>query len=494
MEEKMKSLGILLRNAIEKSGYTIYRAANISGINRTTLQKVLSDDRSASQELLDQLLPILKLSPSEEKDIHDLFEMSQYGETLYHQRRYIKEILESMSHLDLLPQKTGGAFQRLMLYESSLIPFDQQLIHGIYNVEHFLGALLNRECQHSSAKICMNIPGNLPVLNHLFIHNISYYNKRKCLTIQHIISLVKTPENCSNSLINLDILSNILPFTIFWDLNYKIYYYYCNELISDTLNTAFPYYILFSDVVVLLNSDGTTALPVCDPTVLRYFQNLFAESLKQSTGLITDCANPEEILNYLISADKEPFSHNTIEFQPCLTTFLTENMIRKYARPDIENREHLIQAVIYRAMQLAHLEKRICIFSQTGLASFIQNGILSDFPTGYILPLEKPDQIELLESLYDACLANKVTFRMANPIDFSFSEHLTCTLRNNWGIDFNGFDSSGGFFRYIHITEHTILEAFEDFFQYILDSKLIYTKEETLSEIRTGINYLKSNS
>ncbi len=486
----MKSLGRLLRNSIESSGYTIYRAASKAGVNRTTLQKVLSDDRPASQEFLSLLLPILKLSPAEEKDIKDLFEISQTGESLYLQRRYIQKMLNSMSDLDFLPKEAGGNLHRFTLYESNLFKFEQHIIYGVYNVEQLLRVLLAKECSHENPTIYINVPGNLDIIDQFFTHNLSYCNNLGNLTIRHITNLIKTPEASANPLINLDILSKIFPFTIFWNLNYKIYYYYSNELISDTLNVAFPYYILFGNAAVLLNADGTTALPIYDAVVVQYFQNLFTESLKHTFTLVTDCITSIGILDYLKEADKDEKSRSTIKFQPCLSAFLTESMIHKYTCYDIENRNQLIQSVILQIQQISQFKNHTCIFSQQGLSYFIQTGIITDFPTDFTSPMEKSDRIQLLRSLYDSCRTDKIILRMANPITFSFSKHLKCNLRSNWGLDFSGFDESGKHFRYIHIQEHTIREAFEDFFQYLLDSELVYSKKETLDEILNGIKDL----
>lgn len=488
--KNMKSLGRLLRNSIESSGYTIYRAASKSGINRTTLQKVLSGDRPASQELLTLLLPILKLSPSEEKNILDMYEISQSGEALYLQRRYIKKMLNSISDLNLLPNDLGNDFNRLTSYETNLFKLNDQIIYGIYNVEHLLGILLNNEYTYDIPKIFINVPGNVEIIEQFFMHKLSYCNNSKDLKIKHITSLVKTPETSSNPLINLDILSKIFPFAILGNVDYEIFYYYSNELNSDTLNMAFPYYILFSETVVLLNADGTIALPIHDPAVNQYFQNLFSESLKHSFSLVSDCTTPLGILNYLKDADKDTHSRNEIGFQPCFYSFLTDNMIQKYTRFNIENRDQLIQSVTNQIQQLSNVKKHINIFSQSGLTHFIQTGILTNFPTSYAFPIEKADRILLLKCLYDACKSEKITVRMANPVTFLFSRHLICNLRNNWGLDFSGFDDTGMRFRYIHIQEHTIREAFEDFFHYLLDSDLVYSKQETLTEITHAIGEL----
>lgn len=486
----MNRLGKLLRDSIESSGYTIYGVAKKADINRTTLQKVLSGDRPVSKELLSRLVPILKLSPAEEEDIRNMLEISEDGENLYSQRRYIKAMLESFTNMDLLHDQSIQSCERLLQYQSAILNHDQQIIYGLYHVGLLLTTLLDRESKSSNRIICMNIPGNLPILTHFFMGSLYRCSRQNHLTIQHITSLVKSPENTHKPLINLDILSTILPYTLFLDLNYSINFYYNDQLICDTLNVAFPYYILFSHMIVFLSADGCTALPVNDHEVILHFRNLFNEAIKHTFSLIASCSTPDDILEQLIEADKASHPYHSIEFQPCLATFLTENMIRKCAHPDLENRSHLIEAALFRTHQLSNLENRSCIFSQEGLLHFAKTGILTDFPPKYMLPLERPDRLLILKALYNACDTEKEILRMINPVTFSFPKHILCTLRSNYGLDFSGFDSSGQRFSYIRIKEHTILDAFEDFFQYLLKSSSLFTKKETLAEIKNVMNDL----
>ena len=93
----MKNLGALLRKHIAKCGYTIYKTAYLADVNRTTLQKVLSGDRTVSEDFLNKLLPVLKLSPREEQEIRELYEIGKTGERLLLQRKYICKMLETMS-------------------------------------------------------------------------------------------------------------------------------------------------------------------------------------------------------------------------------------------------------------------------------------------------------------------------------------------------------------------------------------------------------------
>lgn len=103
----MRDFGDLLRSCIKESGYTIYGIAKKAEVNRTTLQKVLSNDRPPSFEMIDKLLPLLKLSPCEKDEIMSIFEIQKTGEALYYQRNCIKQMLEQIS-ADVSPYMFGS--------------------------------------------------------------------------------------------------------------------------------------------------------------------------------------------------------------------------------------------------------------------------------------------------------------------------------------------------------------------------------------------------
>ena len=129
----MKSLGNLLRKYISENGLTIYKAASLAGVNRTTLQKVLSDERNASEELIQKLLSVLKLSPAEKAELKELFAIQLMGEDIYLQRQYIKKSIESMAGLDNWFSGISGAVGTLSLLPDaeSALPQDSALICGL---------------------------------------------------------------------------------------------------------------------------------------------------------------------------------------------------------------------------------------------------------------------------------------------------------------------------------------------------------------------------
>ncbi len=93
----MKTFGELLREHIEKSGFTIYQFARVSGINRVNIQRYLADQRFPSPDIFETLLSHLQLQPLERQDLESSYEMSRIGKPLYFQRLAVKDLMESLS-------------------------------------------------------------------------------------------------------------------------------------------------------------------------------------------------------------------------------------------------------------------------------------------------------------------------------------------------------------------------------------------------------------
>ncbi len=481
----MKNLGMALRHAIEQSGYSIYKTATKTGINRTTLQKILSGDRPVSAEQLRQILSVLKLSPAEEEDFMAIFEIAQSGETLYSIRQTIRHLFVTLFDMDGFGAAYHGSSENTC--ESNFSPSHPQIITGSFQVESVLRDLILKECRHDEPLLRFSLPGDFPCLA-----SILPIHMPKKIRIQHITRFLRSPAIEQGSLTNLNILSALLPLSMHRSFDYQIHYFYDNQVSSEPLAAAFPYYILLGGIVILLNSDGSTALPCTDKTTVRYFSYLFENSLRKTLPLIERCTSPDEIIERFIQKDAASANVCSIEFQPCLVTFMEDEFFHRYAREDIPDREIMLKSIISRRQQLAGLKDRQCIFSKSGISQFAATGLLSDLPSGYMKPLSVPDRIRVLENMHRILESGDWIFRATNPVTFPLPAHLVCLIHGNTNVEFSYMGQTSADFKHICIQEHTILDAFEDFFQYTLRSSLVYSREETLDDILNLIEELKN--
>lgn len=487
----MKSLGTILRKAIEESGYSIYKAAQKSGVNRTTLQKVLAGERPISSEMLHSILAVLRLSPAEEAEIFTAFEISQSGESKYILRQTTRQFLTHLSNADCFFLGQNPAVRKELPRTASPCVCEQKLLISPYQVEALLDSLIEQECHKAEPVISISLPGTLPLLYDFLFRSLSSKPLPEHIKIRHITQFMRSSDIEKDAQTNLEILSKLLPFSLLTSLDYQIQYFYDSQTHFQSLNLAFPYYILFSDTLLLLSPDGNMALPCTDPGTVRHFRYLFDEMSRTSLPLIEQERSASEYLDHLLEMDTKNLIFHTIEHQPCLITFITEDEVFRYARKDLPNREALLQMLLLRCQQLSNFENRCCIFSKPGLLDFAATGFMTDLPESYALPFTVQDRILILKRMYSYMETGRQAFYLANPVTFPLPPRLTCVIRNNISVEFCYFNQNSMSFKRIQIREHTVLDTFEDFFEYALQKPIVLSKEETMQEILKCIGDLE---
>lgn len=350
-------------------------------------------------------------------------------------------------------------------------------------MKQLLYSLLSEECTASDSlypanQILISAPGNLPILEHFFINNLARYDSLGELLIKHVTPFIKSPLHSSSPLTNLDILSSILPFAVSKAFHYQIYIFYRNELLADPFHYTFPYFIVFSHAVVLLSLDGYTALPLTEPDTVHYYTDLFNVSLKKSLPLITAGVSGEE------QKDMQPMGNESLlvmNYQPCLAAFLTKNLISRYIKTDMPGWEELIQEADPSIRMLSDVNDYSCIFSREGLREFAFDGICPGLPSCCFL--DAADRTKLLNALFLTCKNDWAFLRIVNPCALTLPKHLGFAISKKGGLDFSRRISQSSGFQHIYIREPGILDAFEDFYDYLCKSNLVYSKEQTLKEI-----------
>ena len=93
----MDTIQALIKHYIESNGYTVYSISQQSGLNRTTLQKILSGQRKITKEIYEKLLPFFALSPIDKEDLEQAFLINP---DTYGNQAYFGNV-----HIDALPDR-----------------------------------------------------------------------------------------------------------------------------------------------------------------------------------------------------------------------------------------------------------------------------------------------------------------------------------------------------------------------------------------------------
>ena len=465
----MKRLGNLLKNHIYECGYTIYKVAFLTGINRTTLQKFLSGDRRITKDALNRLIAVLNLSSPEQKELLDLYETIQMGETACFQHISIKTMLENLfsdkqtySDMNSLSERSG---------------FDS-LIHTIASATE----------NGTPRKLFLHIPGNSGLFKKT-MHFLQNSVSAPC-SVYHITPLLKSSAESHE---NIDTITSMLPYFFNKSHTYTARLYCRAESASASVFYAFPYWIAVSGTIFLVSAKDDLIMPVKDAEFISYFHELFQTTWKQASTLFTDRAD------FTPSPSRPPFSAcvktlpvsdslgtgtslSILRSQPYWGDFSDRCSLDRHLSRTLSEQHPFINRLPIQSENSDSFKLKICLFTFDGLYDFVKYGYLQEFSSYDPEPFSTQERVSLLKALYFNCEHETAFYRMVNTAAFHFPASLTLTLEEHICLSFNDLIT----------TSQIMLDVFDNFFDYLIHSDLVLSKSETLNKINLLIDSLYS--
>lgn len=308
----MKPFNQLLKKCIEQSEYSTYSISNTANINRTTLQRALTGERSLNYENLQKLLPLLQLSPQQSKELKSSFIYAQLGEIRYHKDLLIWELLNNM------PDNSLNSPLFFTDCESFSLPIAlsfTQYITGSYNIINLICRILATNIKNDKEPFLYSLSF---FQNDLF-RNLYHQLETSCfqsLNVKHIVPFIKQTANPTHPLFNLESLSALLPFVFERHTNCQFLYYYEENDFMHACGSLFPYYIITNHNVILLSCNCQKALFLPETAVNQYKSHFtgisfHAAPLLQITDSLKRNRSHDKILIYV--------KENSVSFQ-CQTS------------------------------------------------------------------------------------------------------------------------------------------------------------------------------
>ena len=487
----MSILGDKLKQYIDESGYTVYRLSKLSGVNRTSIVRMLNSNRVPERENIERLFPFLKLTPAEKDNVWKLYETSACGEDVFYRREYVLNMLLSLFNSKVID--SGHIPNK----NDSLPDIDKKsILEGRYvtsAVETARLMSLLMQSERNINDICIFSPFTSEFTDNII--RLIFSMGIPDMKIRHLVHFVKNPDKAGDVTYNLKVLSKLLPYASMENARYESRYMYINTPVTPDSMVPFPFYMIFGSYLVLISADFETAFFTSAQNIVNYYRSLFEKTSTLSEPLVNSNSSLEAFIERYRNVSTPRVRRYSIELQPPLIDTADLKLLNKTALTDLMDFQEFLELYEKRTNLLHEDKKPVILFSLNGLTDFAGTGRISTLPEQYFGPFPITDRIFLLEKLKLACMHDDKKIRMLNPISFPITNNAIFSLEKDKRVIIGDRDIKEIKYRQIYLTEPTIVESITDFFDYVLEhpivySDLIYSREDTLSEIDACISKL----
>ena len=161
------------REYLKDTGENVYQLSASSGLDRTSLQRMITGKRLPGIDFVRQFCDSLRINPSQRRELMELYKIEKIGKEVYYNRKYIQELLRVISSQQTI---SPSGFQRL-----PSLPFYRGDFS--FDVEKKVFSLFEDILDSGSdEEICTNIPANCRLLVQTFARLYPEYGK---LSLHH---------------------------------------------------------------------------------------------------------------------------------------------------------------------------------------------------------------------------------------------------------------------------------------------------------------------
>lgn len=466
----MSEFSYVLSRHIHGKNIKTYALAQYCGLDRSNMYKIINGKRKpTSVDMVHKMARFMHLSPSEEKELEEAYQITLAGYDNYYRR---KDVMNFFAEFNL-----GTASLPAFIYDTEAESDEEiLLLNSPIEVKQALFRVVSSEMSRKGI-------GMLKLLIQpdceFLINLISAESQAETnIHIEHIICLNNNAETTlSQKNYNLNCLKQILPLYGGF-CNYECYYYY-NDIVAKTGDlTLFPYMLVTSDSVCLLTANMTKGYITRSVSSVQMFLEIFSDYKSLSNPLLHNINDVSSQLAYVSRLMGECGTGCCFQMTPCLTPFLTSQHAEKYIKKDLPNRATFISHFKeYTKESSSWFEKGSVsiIFSFDGVNRFLQSGRIGEYPSDVYHPFDMPDRIYFIKKIIQAC--KNMNCRMLK--DSIGNPEYELYLFVNQKSGYLMFTSPhNGNPVYLDIEEPGLLFTFYDFCEN-LDDNMFYTSLET---------------
>lgn len=390
---EMSEFSQKLSDYIKEKDTNVYMLAKYCGYDRANMYKLISGKRNAPDEqFVRKLSEYLHLSPAEEEELVEKYEISVMGYESYHRR---KNILQFLSEFTLLDDADVSMASMDVTVKFDLKEKQNVILRNTYELEAALFWMIAQETRNPQGMLRMIAQPEAGVIGEVLrLCGRTEHNIR----IDHIICLSGQADKMEGGkLYNLECLKKILPLYNY-NYDYHTWYYYGNTNYVDTAFVMFPYMVLTSEYACLMSADIRSGCITKDKELIQMLTKRFNDYQKKARRLVNCIDNIMQQFDVVGTAVSTKYNGYNLQMEPCIMSFLDREMIEKYLGPQLPGREQLVEKTAAYCENLS-AQSITYIFSMDGLFHFLETGNIRELDPGLYNRPEMEDRIKILERI-----------------------------------------------------------------------------------------------
>ncbi len=327
--------------------------------------------------------------------------------------------------------------------------------------------------------------GNGGVFKPIFTtHLQSYAHKTK------LILLADYPDSKEYVVNNLEMLKNMLPYALS-DISEGCRFYYSSvsSVINENYTSPFPFFVAFSSCVVFVNIEQNKIMLQSDPAVVKSVRSHCESCMKRYKRLFAVDSDVFKMIREVTVNQGGADSFLALEYEPCIAKHITDELADAVVPRDLPGREQVIGLAYERLNQLRQVKKSIRIFNKDSIMEFARTGIIRELED-YSRPLDPSERLIVLKNLLESSADKNHIFRALDPNAHLLSERVSMYQSNGFLL-FSIWNSSRVPHKYCSIHEKAIYDAFGEFLEYMSESNMVYSEQETMELVKEAIRYLE---
>lgn len=472
----MSEFSELCKKYIKRGGTNIYQLAKRSGLERTSIQRMVNGSRLPGKEFVQSVCANLKLNRAEEEELLELYEIEKIGRSVFLNRKAIWKIIysvyvesqSSVNQMSLLHLDMEKRPQLCMELKDK----KQQMV--------FMDYMIRREIEgHAWPSFYLN---DFPLSSNCLSMLLEAESKtEKEIKIRQFINLYKQDDDEKNASVNLRIIQQVIVFAFSFQGVFEVYYTYRDRM-QEHGAELWPGYVVTSECILQISGDGTRSLGICSPELARRYcaeqenlKNRFRRLVyvKQADGEFF-----REYIRYSLQDEAPAY---VMESYPCMWNMLDEEILDKNRESiHAEGMEEVVLQIIRKDSRTKYY------FGLNEVDRLLDHGTLPGIYKKYGEIPDPESRVKMLRNLQMRIRRSEEDFHLLRE-PFGNIQGMNVELYRHNRVCFIKTTEAGEV-NLLYIQENGIYDMFQDFFESLNDREYVYSPSETEQILEQKIN------